>query len=218
ALESLHVNLPPTLATSQVKSVRKELKMHLLRLLRHSSSVPFHPRIMTLLTDLGVAQSEVLRALPSASEQRKKSHRNNESGDEPETKKMKGIGEIPAVAEKEDDEEYEDEAGPSMSMEKSQTQSAVDITAQFVYERLKPKLVTNLVLTSLVTLPDEMPAAFQSSYTPIAAAGTESQIRHLSRMIATQLTNMELVATNYDQEIRCTYAKVLKPDLLNQLY
>lgn len=37
-----------------------------------------------------------------------------------------------------------------------------------------------------------MPAAFQSSYTPIAAAGTESQIRHLSRMIATQLTSMEL--------------------------
>lgn len=37
-----------------------------------------------------------------------------------------------------------------------------------------------------------MPAAFQSSYTPIAAAGTESQIRHLSRMIATQLTSLEL--------------------------
>ncbi|EFO27641.2 symplekin [Loa loa] len=191
ALEALHVNLPPTLATSQVKSVRKELKMHLLRLLRHPSSIPFHPRIMILLTDLGAAQSEVLRALPSASEQRKKSHRNNESSDEPETKRMKGVEEIPAVAEKEDDED-EDEAGPSVSMEKSQTQSAVDITAQFVYERLKPKLVTNLVLTSLVTLPDEMPAAFQSSYTPIAAAGTESQIRHLSRMIATQLTSMEL--------------------------
>uniref|UniRef100_A0A0R3RPZ9 DUF3453 domain-containing protein n=1 Tax=Elaeophora elaphi TaxID=1147741 RepID=A0A0R3RPZ9_9BILA len=190
ALEALHVNLPPTLATSQVKSVRKELKMHLLRLLRHSSSIPFHPRIMTLLTDLGAAQSEVLRALPN--EQRKKSHRSNESNDEPETKRMKGIGETPAVAEKMDDEEYEDEAGPSMCMEKSQTQAAIDITAQFVYEQLKPNLVTDLVLMSLATLPDEMPAAFQSSYTPIAAAGTEDQIRHLSRMIATQLTNVEL--------------------------
>lgn len=37
-----------------------------------------------------------------------------------------------------------------------------------------------------------MPAAFQSSYTPIAAAGTEDQIRHLSRMIAAQLTSAEL--------------------------
>ncbi|VDO26705.1 unnamed protein product [Onchocerca flexuosa] len=192
ALEALHVNLPPTLATSQVKSVRKELKMHLLRLLRHSSSVPFHPRIMTLLTDLGAAQSEVLRALPSANEQRKKSHRYNESSDEPEAKRVKSVGEVPAVVEKEDDEEYGDEAGPSMSMEESQTQSAIDITAQFVYERLKPKLITDLVLISLVALPDEMPAAFQSSYTPIAAAGSESQIRHLSRMIATQLTSMKL--------------------------
>lgn len=37
-----------------------------------------------------------------------------------------------------------------------------------------------------------MPAAFQSSFTPIAAAGTESQIRHLSRLIATQLTSLGL--------------------------
>ncbi|VDK78043.1 unnamed protein product [Litomosoides sigmodontis] len=192
ALEALHVNLPPTLATSQVKSVRKELKMHLLRLLRHSSSVPFHQRIMTLLTDLGAAQSEVLRALPSASEQRKKSHRSNGNNDEPETKRVKASGESLGVAEKVDDEEYEDEAGPSMCMEKNQTQSAVDITAQFVYERLKPNLVIDLVLTSLATVPDDMPAAFQSSYTPIAAAGTEDQIRHLSRMIAAQLTSAEL--------------------------
>ncbi|KAM3716869.1 Symplekin [Dirofilaria immitis] len=192
ALEALHVNLPPTLATSQVKSVRKELKMHLLRLLRHPSSMPFHSRIMILLTDLGTAQSEVLRALPSANELRKKYHRSNENNDEPETKRMKGIGETQAAVEKGDDEEYEDEAGPSVSLEKSQAQTAVDITARFVYERLKPKVITELILISLVTLPDEMPATFQSSYTPIAAAGTESQIRHLSRMIATQLTSMEL--------------------------
>uniref|UniRef100_A0A915PBS0 Symplekin n=1 Tax=Setaria digitata TaxID=48799 RepID=A0A915PBS0_9BILA len=192
ALEALHVNLPPTLATSQVKSVRKELKMHLLRLLRHPSSTPFHPRIMTLLTDLGAAQSEVLRALPSASEQRKKSHRSNECSDEPEAKRIKTVGEAPAVTEKEDDEEYEDESGPRMSLEKNQAQSAIDITTQFVCERLKPKVVANLVLMSIAKLPDEMPAAFQSLYTPISAAGTESQIRHLSRMIATQLTNLEL--------------------------
>lgn len=37
-----------------------------------------------------------------------------------------------------------------------------------------------------------MPVAFQSSYTPVAAAGTEGQILHLARMIATQLTSMEL--------------------------
>lgn len=37
-------------------------------------------------------------------------------------------------------------------------------------------------------LPESMPAQFQSNYTPIAAAGTEAQIEHLSRLLATQLT------------------------------
>ncbi|VDQ11657.1 unnamed protein product [Trichobilharzia regenti] len=41
---------------------------------------------------------------------------------------------------------------------------------------------------SMVTLPDQMPASFHSTYTPIAAAGTSAQIRHLARMLAVQLS------------------------------
>ena len=37
-------------------------------------------------------------------------------------------------------------------------------------------------------LPESMPAHFQSTYTPIAAAGTQAQVKHLSRLLATQLT------------------------------
>lgn len=37
-------------------------------------------------------------------------------------------------------------------------------------------------------LPDSMPAQFQSTYTPIAAAGTQAQISHIARLMATQLT------------------------------
>ena len=37
-------------------------------------------------------------------------------------------------------------------------------------------------------LPETMPASFQATYTPIAAAGTQAQIKHLSRLLATQLT------------------------------
>ena len=32
-----------------------------------------------------------------------------------------------------------------------------------------------------------MPAAFDATYTPIAAAGTSTQIRHLARLLAAQL-------------------------------
>ncbi|KAF5400388.1 hypothetical protein PHET_06039 [Paragonimus heterotremus] len=61
----------------------------------------------------------------------------------------------------------------------------------FVTSRLVPRLTTanvaDLVLLSMVTLPDQMPSTFQSTYTPIAAAGTSAQIRHLARMLAVQL-------------------------------
>ena len=43
-----------------------------------------------------------------------------------------------------------------------------------------------------VVLPDSMPAQFQSTYTPIAAAGTGAQIKHLSKLLATQLTTAGL--------------------------
>ena len=32
-----------------------------------------------------------------------------------------------------------------------------------------------------------MPAQFQATYTPIAAAGTQLQIKHMARLLATQL-------------------------------
>jgi len=53
------VNLPPTLSKSQVSSVRKNLKMQMLALLKLPDAVEFHYNITTLLTDLGATQSEV---------------------------------------------------------------------------------------------------------------------------------------------------------------
>jgi symplekin len=37
-----------------------------------------------------------------------------------------------------------------------------------------------------------MPPHFSAMYTPIAAAGTQGQIRHVARLIATQLTSVGL--------------------------
>lgn len=56
ALESLHSNLPPTLAKSQVSSVRKYLKMQLLMLLKHPAAAlnrTHQLQIVQLATDLG---------------------------------------------------------------------------------------------------------------------------------------------------------------------
>jgi len=54
------VNLPPTLSKSQVSSVRKNLKMQMLALLRMPDAAEFRYNITTLLTDLGATQSEVV--------------------------------------------------------------------------------------------------------------------------------------------------------------
>lgn len=40
----------------------------------------------------------------------------------------------------------------------------------------------------MVYLPDVMPASFQATYTPVESAGTDAQIKHLARMMATQMT------------------------------
>lgn len=39
----------------------------------------------------------------------------------------------------------------------------------------------------MVNLPTSMPSVFNATYTPIAAAGTNTQVRHLARLLAAQL-------------------------------
>ncbi|XP_062463806.1 symplekin, partial [Pezoporus occidentalis] len=180
AYETLHANLPPTLAKSQVSSVRKNLKLHLLSILRHPSSGDFQPQITTLLVDLGTQQAEIARSMPSPRDARKRPR------DEPDAalKKMK-------IEPPEDDEDKDLEVTP-VTVPKAPGQSGVpsdtDITAEFLQPLLTPENVANLVLISMVYLPEAMPASFQATYTPVESAGTEVQIKHLARLMATQMT------------------------------
>lgn len=205
AFESLHANLPPTLSKSQVSSVRKNLKMQMLSLLRLPSSIDFQSNITTLLTDLGATQSEVARCLPKLEETKKRKGEDmNASGKKPKTE----ILIIPNRDEDDDDiipwqtsslsssssalPRSSASAGKSSMAETGETQkqqTAIDITADDLVPRMTPQNVTDLVLLSMVMLPDTMPAQFQATYTPIAAAGTQIQIKHMSRLLATQLTS-----------------------------
>ncbi|KAL3096947.1 hypothetical protein niasHS_002663 [Heterodera schachtii] len=216
ALEQLHLNLPPTLGTSQVKSVRKELKMHLLRMLKHPGTFTLHnlhPRMKQLLIELGASQSEIQRAMPATNEidealkkrlaaatavaagtarqttTEPKRHRKEPQQHEQEDLDLRDIKRI-----KLDEDEYDDgiidlyKQLDNPDSANAATQKAIDITTNFVLERLSIHVVTKLVMISLYTLPDKMPAAFASSYTPIDEAGSEAQKRHLSRMMAIQMT------------------------------
>lgn len=52
-IESLHSNLPPTLTTTQVNSVRKKLKSELMGLIKHPAAFEYADTITKILTDLG---------------------------------------------------------------------------------------------------------------------------------------------------------------------
>ncbi|TNN03648.1 hypothetical protein fugu_000677 [Takifugu bimaculatus] len=181
AYETLHANLPPTLAKSQVSSVRKNLKLHLVSVLKHPCSLEFQGQISTLLLDLGMPQSEITRSTPAPREPRKRTRHEQYT----EGKKVKME---PALMEDDDDKE---EPAP-LAVPKPTTvpvaQSAIDLTAEFLHPLLNPENVANLVLISMVYLPDVMPASFQATYTPVESAGTDAQIKHLARLMATQIT------------------------------
>ncbi|KAG8448477.1 hypothetical protein GDO86_015533 [Hymenochirus boettgeri] len=180
AYETLHANLPPTLAKSQVSSVRKNLKLHLLSVLRHPSSFEYQGPISTLLLDLGTSQGEITRHLPPQRDSNRKRAREDGEGGQ-----KKSRTDMPLA----DDEDDKDAIQlPTVPAPAPSTLSATDITADFLHPLLTPESVANLVLISMVYLPDTMPASFQSTYTPVESAGTDAQIRHLSRLMATQMT------------------------------
>ncbi|KAG9468195.1 hypothetical protein GDO78_023285 [Eleutherodactylus coqui] len=180
AYETLHANLPPTLAKSQVSSVRKNLKLQLLSVLRHPSSCEYQGPISTLLMDLGTAQAEITRHLPPPRDLGRKRTREGGEGGQKKTRTDTPLAD--------DDDDKDPIPHTTLPPAVPSSLSATDITAEFLNPLLTPESVANLVLISMVYLPDTMPASFQSTYTPVESAGTEAQIRHLARLMATQMT------------------------------
>nr|CAD2171597.1 unnamed protein product [Meloidogyne enterolobii] len=177
ALEQLHLNLPPTLGTSQVKSVRKELKMHLLRMMKHPGSFTLHnlhARMKQLLIELGATPSEIQRAMPGPNEidaalkrrlaaataARKLQQTESGTDEKPSRKKPHSGEKLSDSLQDEDldlrdtkrlklgeDEDYDDGTidlyrqldDPDSAS--AATQKAIDITTEFVLERLSISVV-----------------------------------------------------------------------------
>ncbi|XP_016141421.1 symplekin-like [Sinocyclocheilus grahami] len=121
AYETLHANLPPTLAKSQVSSVRKNLKLHLVSVLKHPSSVDFQGQISTLLLDLGMSQSEITRCTPATVQPRKRLHH------EPYVEGKRIKMEATLVEDDDDKEEPAPVITPKPSSSAG-TQSSIDLT------------------------------------------------------------------------------------------
>uniref|UniRef100_A0A1B6C9A1 Symplekin n=1 Tax=Clastoptera arizonana TaxID=38151 RepID=A0A1B6C9A1_9HEMI len=177
ALETLHTNLPPTLTNSQVSSVRKHLKLQLLNLLKHPAVADFTQNISALLTDLGASYQEIAKVYPKPEELRKRLKRgSNSSADFVNKKSRLESANIPS----------------HVNTLSAVTETAIDVTQQYITERLSPELAADLVIQAMAHLPDTMPSLFSATYTPIAKAGTQSQIKHVARLLATQLNAVNL--------------------------
>ncbi|CAB4003514.1 Symplekin [Paramuricea clavata] len=178
AFESLHANLPTSLSKSQVSSVRKNLKLHLMNLLKNAAAVEYYPQITTLLTDLGASQTEMQKIW-----QKNLAKVNLESIKRPRAE---------ASAESETPTAKRQKAGTSESGDQMTILQAIEMTREDLIPRLKNERVAELVIISMLGLPERMPASFQETYTPIAAAGGMAQVTHLARLISAQMTNASI--------------------------
>ncbi|GIY72451.1 symplekin [Caerostris darwini] len=178
AFESLHANLPPTLSQSQVTSVRKSLKLQLFILVKHPGAVKFHSQISIMLTDLGATNQQISKCFPTIESYKKRPIIVDSEGNW--IKKVK--------LEEEAADAKGDSSCSNTGHSKKAKKTAIDITAHDVLKKFSTLNVVDLSLVSMLSLPEIMPTHFQSTYTPIANAGTEPQVRHLARLLATQLT------------------------------
>ncbi|XP_018018176.2 symplekin [Hyalella azteca] len=85
-----------------------------------------------------------------------------------------------------DSKKIEDEGGEDDEKEET-AGTLLDMTTKWVLRRLTIDNVTELVMTSMLSLPPTMPGLFSAGYTPVSGAGTLQQKQQLSRLLASQL-------------------------------
>ncbi|ODN04325.1 Symplekin [Orchesella cincta] len=190
AMEKLNVILPPTLERSQVTSVRKYMKVQLIGLLRHPKAIDYYDNITTLLTDLGATHSELHKALPNWDQiraEKRKRQRALQEKEESNQRKRARMQEPVAVL-----EDYDDDEDMEKPPEKDKKEDLTELEQSIFEQLLTPETVAELLIASMEKVPDAMPAHFMSAFTPVDFAGTDGQIKHVSRLLAAQITAYQL--------------------------
>ena len=192
AFESLHQNLPPTLGTGQVKSVRKELKNNLLRLLKHPAVFTKHlSKVQGLLQELGATSSEISRNMPAPSELNAALKKRVEAANAQKRTDAAITGPLSKKLRLED-EDYDDQRTASAFDDQEEAikaqQKAVEMTTDWVMRRMGGDVIPKLVFINLLTMPDEMPPAFNASYYKIPEVLTDDVKRNVARILARQFT------------------------------
>ncbi|KAB0797876.1 hypothetical protein PPYR_08869 [Photinus pyralis] len=164
-IELLHSNMPPTLSSTQVNSVRKKLKTELCSLIKHHASFDYLESLTTMLVELGYSMQELERMLPKADERRRYVKRSL------------------------NDEQLQPTKRPRLEQDPNSEQQklATDINEKFVLEKLNIDIAVQLVLKTLPKLPQTMPNQFKIDYSAFIKMGHVGELKVLGKMVAIQL-------------------------------
>lgn len=196
AIKNLLSNLPPTLTDSQVNSVKKHMKMQLTNIIKQPSAFEYQSMIGTILTELGVSNSEISRALPKLDRQEKnrrlKRAQENANALAQASKKIK-------LTPKEQDERPINILSIDRPMEidldeiAEQKIKSNNINQKFINENLKTtEMVVNLVMKTMQHLPSDCPQHFILNYHPIANLTISNQTKRIAELLAEQMTEKKI--------------------------
>ncbi|XP_058822982.1 symplekin isoform X2 [Topomyia yanbarensis] len=190
ALKNLHSNLPPTLSNFQVSSVRKNLKLRFLDLLKHPACFEHQTSIAQILQDLGASNSEIGRAIPKLDrrEQQRRAKRALENSSSEFAAKKAKLGEHMR-------REKERAAPRQMEIDydelNEQKTKSNRLNEQFLTDNLeKLDAVVQLVISTMSKLPPEAPQTFLQTYTPSPGATVAQQIQQIVPNLAQQMTDV----------------------------
>lgn len=194
AIKSLHMNLPPTLTDSQVNSVKKTMRLQLLNILKLPSAFDFQTNIITVLTELGVSNSEIARAIPrlDKAEQMRRTKRALENASAAHAAKKAKLEVKPVdapLAPVVPDRLMEIDTDEIAEQKKQSTR----INEKFIMDNLKTAdLVVQLVIATMTHLPSECPESFMTAYHPIANLSIPNQTKKIAELLAEQMTEKKV--------------------------
>ncbi|KAH1013541.1 hypothetical protein HUJ04_002523 [Dendroctonus ponderosae] len=197
ALEQLYNNLPPTLTTTQVSSVKKKLKTELSGLVKHPGAYEQLSRITPLLLELGklsrnqafiaikrelpgCSQSEISKMVPKSEDRRKYQKRALPDPTERAAKRARTepINEITI-----------DEDEPETSIGAPQT--PLEANEKFINDNLTIDKAIYLIFTNIPKLPLNMPASFHKDYAKFVLSGRIGK-NHLAEALAAQFVEAKV--------------------------
>lgn len=177
ALQKLQHDLPPTLSDSQVTSVQKQLKLTLLGLMKHPSGIEFASTIAKLLAQLGAKEQEIIKAYPKPEDVRRIKKRQQEAATTIVAKRAKV--DIPLIP---DETEIISNPVPAPKLPE-----LIELSENFIAERLSVEIATELVMDSMAWVPDTMTTIFQREYQPTSTTDINVQCQMIAKLLAMQI-------------------------------